>query len=67
MNWKYRSLVNSQFWKVYATNFMSSNNCVNLKVPLPGKSGSNGNEKWILVIATYKTNRDCLLGGDLLA
>ena len=56
--------MNSQFWKVYATNFMSSNNCVNLKVLLPG---SNGNEKWILVIATYKTNRDFLLGGDLLA
>lgn len=40
---------------------------VNLKVPLPRKSGSNGNEKWILVIVTHKTNGDCLLGGDLLA
>ena len=40
---------------------------VNLKVPLPRKSGSNGNEKWILVTVTHKTNGDCLLGGDLLA
>lgn len=40
--------------------------CVNLKASLPGKSGSNGDEKWILVMVMHISSGDCLLGGDLL-
>lgn len=40
--------------------------CVNVMASLPGKSGSMGDEKWILVMVMHISCGDCLLCGDLL-